>query len=81
MELLPATAAPPRAVVQRAVPFSLVDGGMPPTGLPAAAAPSARPCRRRGVDVHEADIRHRRARRSPPGMKVTVLSRPPGGAG
>ena len=74
VELLPATAGgAARAVVQRAVPFSLVDGGMP-TGLRAAARTVGEALQASGVDVHEADVLQPPAGTAlAPGMKVTVI--------
>jgi uncharacterized protein YabE (DUF348 family)/3D (Asp-Asp-Asp) domain-containing protein len=73
VEMVPAAGgAAARAVVQRAVPFSLVDGGMP-TSLRAAARTVGEALRASGVDVYEADVLQPPAETAlVPGMRVTV---------
>jgi uncharacterized protein YabE (DUF348 family)/3D (Asp-Asp-Asp) domain-containing protein len=72
VEVVPAAGGRARAVVRRAVPFSLVDGGMATT-LRAAAGTVGEALQASGVDVHEADVLQPPAATAlAPGVRVTI---------
>ncbi|MBI3970118.1 MAG: DUF348 domain-containing protein [Chloroflexi bacterium] len=71
------SAAPARVVVQRAVPFSVVDGGVP-TGLRLAALTVGEALRVAGIDVDSADLVVPQLESAlAPGIRISILRAQP----